>query len=211
VHRLPVDRHADAVPVPDDRLERAEPRERVPAPAVVLAPVDEVRVDPERDVVEEEPAAHAADVDAPHDAVDERVESACRVVAVEPEVAREVVPRPERHADERQPALDRDVCNDRERPVAARHAERLRVRAARDLLEVVLVAEDVCGDAARPRRRQQLLDAAVAGGRVNDQITGQGGLSYPKKWADRLMRTSGGRAIIVAWTSAGPCTASRTT
>ena len=67
----------------------------------------------------------------------ERIERADRVVAVEPDVAREVIARPERDAYERQPALQRDLGDRRERTVAARDPERVRVSSAGELGQVV--------------------------------------------------------------------------
>ena len=104
---------------------------------MVLAPVHEPRVQAERDVVQEEALADASDVDAPLDAVVERGERAERIVAVEAEVAGEVVPRPERDADERHVLLDRDLCDGSERAVAARHPEHVCVGLPRQLRQVV--------------------------------------------------------------------------
>ena len=100
----------------------------------MLAPVDERRVDAERDVVQEAPLARAADVDAPLLAL-EAVERRERVVAVEAEVAGEVVARAEGDDDEGQVALDRDRGHARDRAVAARGAEHVRVGRARQLDE----------------------------------------------------------------------------
>jgi hypothetical protein len=85
---------------------------------VPLAAVHESGVDAERDVVQEHAAVDAPDVDALLGAV-ERSQRIERIVGVEPDVAGEVVPRPERHADEGQVALDRDRCDRCERPVSA--------------------------------------------------------------------------------------------
>ena len=117
--------------------------------AVVLAPVDEPGVDPERDVVEEEPVARPRHVDAPLDSVVERGQRRDRVVAVEPEVAGEVVSRPEGDADERHVLLDRDLCDGGERAVAAGHPEHVGTRVARELREVVAVLEEPDLDTAR--------------------------------------------------------------
>ncbi len=65
----------------------------------VLAPVDERRVEPERDVVQEAPLARPADVDAPFLAL-EAGERGEWVVAIEPEVAGEVVARAVGNDDE---------------------------------------------------------------------------------------------------------------
>ncbi len=123
----------------------------------MLAPVHEPRVDPERDVVEEEAVVCAPDVDAPLDAVVERSEGGDRVVAVEPEVAREVIPRPERDADERDVLLDRDLGDGGERPVAAGHPEHVGAGGSRELGQVVPVLEEAHLDAAALRRVAELL------------------------------------------------------
>ena len=99
--------------------ERTQAGERLAPAAVVLAPVDERRVDAERDVVQEATLSRAADVDAPLLAL-EAVERRERVVAVEAEVAGEVVARAVGDDDERQVALDGDRGHARDRAVAAR-------------------------------------------------------------------------------------------
>ena len=101
--------------------QRTRAGERLAAPAVMLAPVDEPGVDAERDVVEEEPVAGLPDVDPPLDrAVVEGCERAERIVAVETDISREMVPRAERDADERSVRLERDRGDGCERAVAAR-------------------------------------------------------------------------------------------
>jgi hypothetical protein len=115
---------------------------------VVLAPVDEAGVDTQRDVVEEEPVAGACHVDSSFDAVAEGGQRPERVVAVEPEVAREVVPRPEGDADERHVLLDRDRGDGGERAVAAGHAEHVGPGAPGELLQIVPVLEEAHLDAA---------------------------------------------------------------
>ena len=78
----------------------------------MLAPVDEPGVGAERDVVQEDPVVGLADVDAPLDGVVvECGERAERIVAVEPEVAREVVPRAEGDTDERGTGIERRRSN----------------------------------------------------------------------------------------------------
>jgi hypothetical protein len=124
VDRLPVDGQPDAVAIAGQQEERAKLGERVPAPAMTLPLVDEVRVEAERDVVQEEPLADSPDVD-PLLRAGERVESAKRVVPVEAQIAREVVSRPERNADERKVAFERDLGDRGERAVAAGDTERV--------------------------------------------------------------------------------------
>src|SRR5204862_1467168 len=98
-HLLAVDLRAEPVRLADDAPQRPRAVERLAAPAMMLTPVHESCVETERDVVQEEPVVHAADVD-PAPAAVERVTGADRIVPVEAEVAGEVVPRPERDADE---------------------------------------------------------------------------------------------------------------
>src|SRR3954451_16098734 len=98
--------------------QRAQAREQVAATTMVLAAVDEIRIEAERQVVEEQPIVDSRDVDALLDAV-EGGERAERVVAVEPEVAGEVVTRAERDADEREITFDRNLCDRRQRAVTA--------------------------------------------------------------------------------------------
>src|SRR5581483_2165978 len=167
------------------RGERAQAGECHPAPAVSLAPVHEPRVEAERDVVQEESVAGAADVDAPLAPVRERVERRDGVVAVEADVAGEVVPGAEGDAHEREVALERDARHDRERAVASRHPESVAVGRARERLDVVVLREDVRLDPALRRRREQLLGAAVARMRVHDQESGHGG-AYT--WAFRMTK-----------------------
>jgi hypothetical protein len=112
--RLAVDRDAERLPVLHEDRERAQARERVAAAPMALPPVHEPRVNPEGDVVQKEPSVRTADVNHALLAVHECVERADRVVAVETEVAREVVARSERDAHERQSTFQRDLGDRRE-------------------------------------------------------------------------------------------------
>ena len=138
---------------------------------MVLAPVHEPRVEAERDVVQEEPVADAADVDAPLDPVVEGGERRERIVAVEAEVAGEVVPRPERDADERHVLLDRDLGDRRERAVAAGHPEHVRAGLPRHLGQVVALLQQVDGDAPLARGVAELVGTrrVRAGAWVDDE------------------------------------------
>src|SRR5207302_8862743 len=89
------------------------------------APVDELCVHAERDVVEEEPAARAADVDATFRS-GEGAERRRGIVALDPKVAREVVAGPERDADERGLTFERRAGDRRQRAVPAGDPEHLR-------------------------------------------------------------------------------------
>src|SRR5262245_66046898 len=97
-----VDRHAGARRPAQEQRERLQTREGL----VVLA-ADEPGVQPERDVVQEDAVVDARDVDASL-APTERLERRDGIIAVEPEVAGEVVERAERNDDERHATLDRD-------------------------------------------------------------------------------------------------------
>ena len=169
---IPVDREAlAATSVLHGQRQCTKPSERIAAAAVVLAPVHEAGVDPERDVVQEEPVACARDVDPPFDPVVESCERGDRVVPVEPEVAGEMVPRPERDADERHVLLDRDRCDGGERAVAAGHSEHVGTRVPRQLRQVVPVLERAHVDATAARRLAELLGGrrVRAGVWVDDQ------------------------------------------
>ena len=61
--------------------------------------LNDLGVDPERDVVDEDPVVHERQIDAALDLALERVECADDVVPVEPEVERQVVARAGGHAD----------------------------------------------------------------------------------------------------------------
>ena len=153
--------------------------EQLAAPTVLLALVDELRIHPERDVVEEHPPVHLPDVHAPLGAP-ERVECRDRVVAVQPDVPREVIPSPERDADERQAALDRDRGDRCERAVATGHPERVGVGPSGDRLEVLSLAEEVHVDAPAACLVGELLArrAVAPGARIDDQEGGHGGPGY---------------------------------
>ena len=68
--------------------------------------------------------ARPADVN-PAFIASEGLERRERICAVEAEVAREMVPGPEGNTDKRQLALDRDLSDRSERPVATRDADRV--------------------------------------------------------------------------------------
>jgi hypothetical protein len=107
--------------------------------------VDEARVEPQRDVVEKEAIADRAHVDPLFVAL-ERREGSDRVVPVDTQIPGQVISRPERDADERKVALERDRGDDGERPVPTGHSHRLRSgvgRPAGDLPCVVVFFENV--------------------------------------------------------------------
>ena len=96
------------------------------------------------------------DVYLPLDAV-EGSQRSQRIVAVETEVAREVVAGAERDADERQVALERDLRDCRQRAVAAGHPERAGRRCAGQRADVVPVAENVTADSLLLGGRHQFV------------------------------------------------------
>jgi hypothetical protein len=171
--RPAVDRQTDCAGILGEEQEAAKLCERVPPAPVALAAVDELRVEPDGDVVQEEPLADPSDVDPPLRSA-ERIQRADRVVAVEPEVAREVVPRAEGDADEGEPALERDFGDRGERAVAAGDAQRISLRASGELGRIVFGAEDPGLDPAPPGLFLQLLDAraSAARARIDDEQLG---------------------------------------
>ncbi len=88
--------------------------------------LDDLRVDAERGVVDEHAVVDAREVDAPLDAVGERVQRAHDVVAVEAEVEREVVARPRGDADVGDVAPRGNRRHERLRAVASGHPDDLR-------------------------------------------------------------------------------------
>ena len=79
----------------------------------VLGRLDDLGVEPERHVVHEHVAVHLGEIHGPLDRVVERVERAHDVVAVDPEVEGEVVPRPGRDHDHGDAALGGDARDER--------------------------------------------------------------------------------------------------
>ena len=101
--------------------------------------LDRLPVHSERDVVDEGAAVDLADVDPSLAPVDECVERPDDVVAVDAEVEREVVASARRDARVRKASLGCDAGDDRLRPVAPGHRQRIGAvvqRAADELLEV---------------------------------------------------------------------------
>ena len=139
----------------------------------MLAPVHEVRVGAERDVVQEDAVADAADVDPPLAPL-ECADRGRRVIQVESRVPRKVVARPEWDAHEGQVALDRHLRDGAERAVAAGHPECLRVGGRRERRRIVLLAEDVGPDAPPFRLLEQRREALLrrARTRVHEQEAG---------------------------------------
>ena len=130
--------------------------------------MDELRVDAERDVVQEEPVADAADVHPPLRAA-ERAERAERVVPIEADVAGEVIPGAERDADEGQVALDaRPRRRAPSEPSPPAMPRRLRHGPARELGGVVALAEDVRLDPAPLRPQRELVRGRAAPARRAD-------------------------------------------
>ena len=136
-----------------------------------FAVVGEARVHADGDVVQEDAIGDAADVDAPLHAAREGGERAERVVAVDADVAGEVIPRAPRDAREWHAALDRDARHHAERPVAAGYPEHTRICATRERRQVLALAEDVRLDVVRRRRFDELVvtRAVVPRARVHEQ------------------------------------------
>ena len=89
----------------------------------VLLMLDGLGIETERDVVDEHTTVDLGEVNDPLAAVDERVQGADDVVAVDAEIEREVVARTGRYARVGQAALGGDRRDDRLRAVAAGHRE----------------------------------------------------------------------------------------
>jgi hypothetical protein len=106
--------------------------------------VHEARVEPQRDVVEKEALADRPDVDPPLASLEGR-EGSDRVATVDVKVSGEVVPRPERNADEREVALEGDRRDGGERAISTGHSQGFRSGLGRSAgnLSRVVVAEDV--------------------------------------------------------------------
>ena len=170
VHELTVDECAQSAVLAHQASDSAQAREHLAATAVMLATVDEIGVEAERQVVEKESTVDATDIDTLLGAV-EGGERRQRIVAIEAEIARKVVASPERDADERQVALQRDGRHRRQRAVTAGHPERVRRRRARHCVDVVPFTEHVTVDSQRLGGVDQLLGgrAVVPGARVDDQ------------------------------------------
>ena len=184
------------LPVHRQPLAKAERIEGTSPPVV-----HEHRVGTDRDVVQEETPIRTPDVDAALDSV-ESSERAERVGSVEAEIAREMVPRADRHADERQVARDRSLGHGCERAVAAGNAEYVGLGLARERRGVLAFAEDVGLDAPGGCRGEQVLDAGIrAGTRIHQEPAAQrvpnGTSRYDvKRWAERLMTPPGPASII---------------
>ena len=132
-------------------------------------------VEPERDVVQEEPAVRTPDVDAAFGSA-EGIERRQRVITFHPEVACEVVARSERDADKCGVTLDRHLRHRCERTVPARDPEYLCRGVPGDLGGVVAGPQQVRLDAEALRLRRQLpgVGPAAAGVRIHDEQAVQG-------------------------------------
>ena len=98
-------------------------------------------VEAQGDVVHEPAVASAADVDAALFAVEGR-EGGDGVFDVEAEVAREMVPGPERDAHEGSVALRGHAGDGRQRPIPSGHADRARCLAGQSC-RIVLLREEM--------------------------------------------------------------------
>jgi hypothetical protein len=160
-----------AVVVPCDLDQRARSRKRLAAAAMVLALVDETGVDAERDVVEEDPVGDPPDVDPAFGAAAERSERREGIVAVEAEIAGEVVAGAERDTDERGVAIECDLRDRREGAVAAGYAEDLGARGPRCLAWILACREQMWLDSELPGGVHEFRGVlgALAGTRVDHQ------------------------------------------
>ena len=148
----PVQRRSSPLPSgPSDLGQRVEDRPQLRL-AVAVA-LDRLGVDAERDVVDEDPAVDLGEVDAALAAVDERVERADDVVAVDPEVEREVVAGAGRDAGVGQAVLGGDRGDDRLRAVAAGHRERVGAVGDRVAHELLRGRRRASARSARSRAR----------------------------------------------------------
>ena len=116
--------------------------------------MNEPRVETDRDVVQKEPPVRATDVD-PSLVAAECGQRADRIAALEPEITREVILRPERNADERQVALQCDLGHRGERSVATGDSERLDP-LGHDLGGLLARPQDVGLDLPFPRGMREL-------------------------------------------------------
>src|SRR5690348_13981626 len=106
--------------------------------------LDRIRVQPDGDVVDEDPAVDVAEVDDPLASVDEGVEGTDDVVPVHPEVQCEVVPRSCRDAGIWQSVFGCDGGHQGLRAVAAGHGKAVRAvadAAACERTQVVAVPQ----------------------------------------------------------------------
>jgi hypothetical protein len=98
-------------------------------------PLDRIAVDAERDIVEEQPAVYLCHVDPALDPVAESVERAAHVMAVYPNVEREVVARPGGNAHERELVRGGRGGHDYQRPITPSHSEDICALGRRGLSE----------------------------------------------------------------------------
>ena len=133
---------------------------------------DRLGIDPERDVVEKDAAVHLADVDPALDAVVDGIKRRSWIGRIQAQVTSEVVARSSRDADEGQIVAEGSLCHRCQRPVAARHGQR--VGAGRhglvDLFrEAAIRAELRDADPAFPGLLRDPWPGPTAGPRVDEQ------------------------------------------
>ena len=165
------------MPVGEQDRPRADAGERLAPTAMRFASVHQSRIDTERHVVQEDALIRAADVDAPLRSVGERAQGADRIVAVEAEVAREVVTGTERDADERGIAFERNLRDRRQRAVASGHAQEVGRRGPGHLRRILVLLQDVGLDTDRPCLGGELVGGgrALAGTRIDEKEGGHDG------------------------------------
>jgi hypothetical protein len=160
-----VDGQIEAFPVAGEQEQRTELGERFGPATVTLAAVHEVGIEPQRHVVQEETFPDAPNVDSPFHAL-ERGEGADRIVAIETQITRKVVPRAERDADEGQLAVEGHLGDRGERAVTAGDPQGICIDVTGELGGVVVRAEDPRVDAALARLLEEFLCARRAATRA---------------------------------------------
>ena len=136
--------------------------------------MDEARVEPQRNVVQEDPSVDRSDVDSALLAAAKSVEHGHRIVAVEAEISGKVVPGPERDADEGHVVLESLAGHGPQRPISSGHPERGNARLCTlpgDRGDIVLALEHVGVDPPSLGLCDQLLGRRliVSRPRIDDQ------------------------------------------
>ena len=101
----------------------------------VAGALDSVGVEAERDIVDEYPTVHLGEIHPALTTINERVECADDVVAVNAEIEREVIAGTGGHACVWQPELSSDRGNDRLRTVPSGHRQAVRTALDRATYE----------------------------------------------------------------------------
>jgi hypothetical protein len=136
----------------------------------------------ERRVIDKRPATDHAQIDAQFDAIGQRREACCRILAVQAQVEGKVVPRARGDHHEGDAVLSGDSGHERLGAIAARHAEQVtarRDRLPRHLGHVDRLRsahqEHLCPERFGFPSQVELPDLPPAGPRVHDQERMPGG------------------------------------